>query len=119
MTKRTMTLGKAAERIGSGPCQYKLLAICGASWAAGAMEVFIISYVIPNVIRQWSLTSGPAELIGTAVFVGMLVGVWFWGTITDYVGRKIGFQLTVLVNSIFGSCPRCLPDTSGFWCCGP
>ncbi|MGD2165111.1 MAG: MFS transporter, partial [Anaerolineae bacterium] len=29
-------------------------------------------------------------------------GAWFWGTITDYVGRKIGFQLTVLIDSVFG-----------------
>ncbi len=32
----------------------------------------------------------------------MLAGAWFWGTITDYVGRKLGFQLTVLVDSVFG-----------------
>ncbi len=97
-----MTVGEAVEEIGVGPFQYKLLAICGASWAADAMEVIIISYVIPNVIRQWSLTSAQAGLIGTAIFIGMLVGAWFWGTITDYVGRKIGFQLTVLVDSVFG-----------------
>ena len=102
MAKRTMTVGEAVEQIGVGPFQYKLLAICGASWAADAMEVLIISYVIPNVIREWSLTSGQAGLIGTAIFVGMLLGAWFWGTITDYVGRKIGFQLTVLIDSVFG-----------------
>jgi len=97
-----MTVGEAVEEIGVGPFQYKLLAICGASWAADAMEVIIIAYVIPNVIRQWSLTSAQAGFIGTAIFVGMLLGAWFWGTITDYVGRKIGFQLTVLVDSAFG-----------------
>jgi putative MFS transporter len=97
-----MTVGEAVEEIGVGPFQYKLLAICGASWAADAMEVVIISYVIPNVIRQWSLESAQAGLIGTAIFVGMLVGAWFWGTISDYVGRKLGFQLTVLVDSVFG-----------------
>ncbi len=100
--ERAMTVGQAVEEIGVGPFQYKLLAICGASWAADAMEVVIISYVIPSVIRQWSLTSGQAGLIGTAIFIGMLVGAWFWGTITDYVGRKIGFQLTVLIDSVFG-----------------
>jgi putative MFS transporter len=102
MSERTLTVGEAVEEIGVGPFQYKLLAICGASWAADAMEVIIISYVIPVVVRQWSLTSAQAGLIGTAIFVGMLLGAWFWGTITDYVGRKIGFQLTVLVDSVFG-----------------
>ncbi|MGD8969517.1 MAG: MFS transporter [Anaerolineae bacterium] len=102
MNERTLTVGEAVEEIGVGPFQYKLLAICGASWAADAMEVIIIAYVIPIVVRQWSLTSAQAGLIGTAIFVGMLGGAWFWGTITDYVGRKLGFQLTVLVDSVFG-----------------
>jgi putative MFS transporter len=102
MNERTLTVGEAVEEIGIGPFQYKLLAICGATWAADAMEVIIIAYVIPIVIRQWSLTSAQAGLIGTAIFIGMLAGAWFWGTITDYVGRKIGFQLTVLVDSVFG-----------------
>ncbi|MGD2143511.1 MAG: MFS transporter [Anaerolineae bacterium] len=102
MSERTLTVGEAVERIGVGPFQHRLLAICGVSWAADAMEVIIIAYVIPVVVRQWALTSAQAGLIGTAIFVGMLVGAWFWGTITDYVGRKIGFQLTVLVDSVFG-----------------
>ena len=102
MAARTLTIGEAIEEIGVGRFQYKLLAICGASWAADAMEVIIISYVIPTVLRQWSLTSAQAGFIGTAIFIGMLLGAWFWGTITDYVGRKIGFQLTVLVDSVFG-----------------
>jgi putative MFS transporter len=97
-----MTIGQAIEQIGVGRFQYKLLAICGIGWAADAMEVIIISYVIPQVIQEWSLTTGQAGFIGTAIFLGMLIGAWFWGTITDYVGRKIGFQLTVLVDSIFG-----------------
>jgi putative MFS transporter len=100
--ERTMTIGQAIEQIGVGRFQYKLLAICGIGWAADAMEVIIISYVIPQVIQEWSLTTGQAGFIGTAIFLGMLIGAWFWGTITDYVGRKIGFQLTVLVDSIFG-----------------
>ena len=102
MEEKTLTVSEAVEEIGIGPFQRKLLAICGVSWAADAMEVIIISYVIPIVVAQWSLTSGQAGFIGTAIFLGMLVGAWFWGTITDYVGRKIGFQVTVLVDSVFG-----------------
>lgn len=102
MAERTLTIDEAIEQIGLGRFQYKLLAICGAGWAADAMEVILIAFVIPAVIREWSLTSAQAGFIGTAIFLGMLAGAWFWGTITDYVGRKLGFQLTVLVDSIFG-----------------
>lgn len=97
-----MTIEEAIEQVGIGRFQYKLLAICGAGWAADAMEVLLIAFVLPAVIRDWQLTQPQAGLIGTAVFVGMLAGAWFWGTISDYIGRRLGFQLTVLVDSVFG-----------------
>lgn len=100
--ERALTIDEVIEEIGLGRFQYKLLAICGVGWAADAMEVIIIAFVIPAVIREWSLTSGQAGFIGTAIFLGMLAGAWFWGTISDYVGRKLGFELTVLVDSVFG-----------------
>jgi putative MFS transporter len=102
MKKRTLTIGEAIEEIGFGRFQTRLLAICGVGWAADAMEVIIIAYVIPQVIQEWGLTSGQAGFIGTAIFLGMLLGAWFWGTMSDYIGRKMGFQLTVLIDSVFG-----------------
>jgi len=102
MAHRTMTIEEAIERIGVGRFQYKLLAICGVGWAADAMEVIIIAFVIPAVITEWQLTTAQAGFIGTAIFIGMLVGAWFWGIITDRIGRKPSFQLTVLVDSVFG-----------------
>jgi len=102
MTNHTTTVEQAIEDIGVGRFQYKLLAICGAGWAADAMEVIIIAFVLPSVIRQWQLSTAQAGYMGTAIFIGMLIGAWFWGTITDRIGRKFGFQMTVLVDSIFG-----------------
>jgi putative MFS transporter len=46
MDERTLTVSEAVEEIGVGRFQHKLLAICGASWAADAMEVIIISYFL-------------------------------------------------------------------------
>lgn len=96
------TLEEAVEAIGFGRFQRKLLLICGAGWAADAMEVLIIAFVIPAVIKEWGLQPQQAGFLGTAIFLGMLAGAWFWGTISDYIGRKWGFQLTVLVDSVFG-----------------
>ncbi len=102
MQNRSMTIEEAIEQIGVGRFQYKLLAICGAGWAADAMEVLIVAFVIPSVIKEWSLTTAQAGLIATAIFIGMLAGAWFWGMISDRIGRKMGFELTVLIDSIFG-----------------
>ena len=90
------------DEIGFGPFQRKLMVICGIGWAADAMEVLLIAFVLPAIIQEWGLSAGQAGLLGTAIFLGMLGGAWFWGTISDYIGRKLGFQLTVLIDSVFG-----------------
>lgn len=90
------------DEIGFGPFQRKLMVICGIGWAADAMEVLLIAFVLPAIIKEWGLSAAQAGLLGTAIFLGMLGGAWFWGTISDYIGRKLGFQLTVLIDSVFG-----------------
>ncbi len=101
-TAREWTFDEAIQQVGFGAFQRKLMVICGVGWAADAMEVLLISFALPAVISEWGLSKGQAGFIGTAIFLGMLAGAWFWGTISDYIGRKTGFQATVLIDSVFG-----------------
>ncbi|WP_448594735.1 MFS transporter [Thermoflexus hugenholtzii] len=98
----TWTFEEAIDRVGLGRFQYKLMAICGAGWAADAMEVLLISFALPAIRQEWGLSTAQAGLLGTAIFLGMLAGAWFWGTLSDRIGRKLGFILTVLIDSGFG-----------------
>jgi len=107
---RKLAVEEVIEQIGIGRFQWKLLAICGSGWAADAMEVLIIAFVIPALIKEWNLTSQQAGFLGTAIFLGMLAGAWFWGTVSDYIGRRLGFQLTVLVDSVFGFLSALAPN---------
>ncbi|HXF70941.1 MAG TPA: MFS transporter [Thermoflexus sp.] len=102
MAALTMTFDEAIDRVGLGRFQYKLMAICGAGWAADAMEVLLISFALPAISQEWKLTTTQAGLLGTAIFLGMLAGAWFWGMLSDRIGRKLGFILTVLIDSGFG-----------------
>lgn len=98
------------DRAGLGPFQRRLLAICGLSWAADAAEVLIISFALPAVRQEWGLSPAEAGLIVTATFLGMLAGAWFWGTISDYIGRRTGFILTILIFAVFGTLAAFAPS---------
>jgi putative MFS transporter len=98
----TLTVQEAIDRIGFGRFQKRLLAVCGVTWAADGAEVLLLGFALPSVIEDFGISTTQAGLIASATFAGMLVGAWFWGTISDYIGRRLGFQLTVLIFAIFG-----------------
>ncbi|MDD5369056.1 MAG: MFS transporter [Anaerolineaceae bacterium] len=97
-----LSFEEAIDQIGFGRFQQKLLFICGLGWAADAMEVLLISFALPAIRQEWNLTSAQTGLLGTAIFLGMLVGAWFWGRLSDGIGRKVSFIATVLIASLFG-----------------
>jgi MFS transporter, putative metabolite:H+ symporter len=101
-TTRTMTVQEAVDRIGFGRFQKKLLGVCGVTWAADGAEVLLLGFALPSIIGEFGITTAQAGLVATATFAGMLVGAWFWGTISDYIGRRAGFQITVLIFALFG-----------------
>jgi len=99
---RALTVQEAIDRIGFGRFQKRLLAVCGVTWAADGAEVLLLGFALPSVIEDFGISTTQAGLIASATFAGMLVGAWFWGTISDYIGRRLGFQLTVLIFALFG-----------------
>ena len=76
--------------------------ICGLGWAADAMEVLLIAFALPSIAEEWDLSNTQKGLLATAIFLGMLAGAWFWGWISDRIGRKTGFVSTVAIDSVFG-----------------
>ena len=101
-TAGTQTVQEAVDQIGFGRFQKRLLGVCGVTWAADAAEVLLLGFALPAIIAEFGISTAQGGLIATATFAGMLVGAWFWGTISDYVGRRMGFQLTVLIFAVFG-----------------
>jgi len=101
-TTRTSTVQEAVDQIGFGRFQKRLLGVCGITWAADGAEVLLLGFALPSLIGEFGITTTQGGLTVTATFAGMLVGAWFWGTISDYIGRRMGFQVTVLIFALFG-----------------
>src|SRR5215207_3435220 len=99
---RATTVQEAVDQIGFGRFQKRLLGVCGVTWAADGAEVLLLGLALPSIIGEFGITTAQGGLIASATFAGMLVGAWFWGTISDYIGRRLGFQLTVMIFALFG-----------------
>nr|WP_244977050.1 MFS transporter [Deinococcus humi] len=90
--------------MGLGRFQWRLLAICGLTWAADAMEVLLVGFALPGISVAFGLERGSAEATGllSATFAGMLLGALFWGWLADRIGRRTVFLTTVALGVVFG-----------------
>jgi putative MFS transporter len=98
---KTESIGHLINQTGTGRFQRKMLLICGLCWAFNAMEIMIIAFILPGLKFQWRLAPAEEGLISGSIFIGMLLGAWFWGMASDYIGRKKAFIATVIIYSLF------------------
>ena len=105
-----MTIDEAIEHIGVGRFQWRLLLVNGLTWAADAMEVLMIGFLIGPVAAAFNLARPQAAYIGSLTFAGMFLGAWIWGTIADRIGRRKVFLWTVLQTAIFGTLAAFSPN---------
>ncbi len=105
-----LSLDAVIDQIGMGRFQRKLIAVAGVSWAADAMEVLLIGFLVPAIIASWKISRDQAGLLVTALFVGMMVGAWLWGNVADRIGRKAVFVLTILIAAVGGLLSALAPN---------
>eukprot|EP01083_Nonionella_stella_P123299 371473_1 len=104
------TIDEAISHIGNGKFQYQLMLLTGGIWAADAMEMMLLSFVMPILKDEWSLASPLDGAISSVVFAGMLVGTAFWSICADKIGRKKVVLVSNLGCAIFGALSGLVPN---------
>ncbi|TVT98817.1 hypothetical protein EJB05_55864, partial [Eragrostis curvula] len=100
----TYTVDEALVSMGFGKFQAFVLAYSGMAKISEAMEMMLLSFVGQSVQTEWELSAQAESLITSVVFVGMLVGAYAWGIVSDNHGRRqvlphlVGFNFTALVT---------------------
>lgn len=82
------TVDDALLSSGFGRFQMLILSYAGIGLIAEAMEMMLLSFVGPSVQLEWKLTSHQESMITSVVFVGMLIGAYSWGVVSDNYGRR-------------------------------
>ena len=66
-----------------------------------AADFALFGAALPLISREFSLGPAQAGLLATVGLVGAFFGALFWGTISDYIGRRTAFQATVGIFAVF------------------
>ncbi|EEK53485.1 metabolite transport protein yceI [Bacillus cereus BGSC 6E1] len=78
----------------------KLLGIAGLGWLFDAMDVGMLSFVMVALQKDWGLSTQEMGWIGSINSIGMSVGALVFGILSDKIGRKSVFIITLLLFSI-------------------
>jgi putative MFS transporter len=76
-----------------------VLAFFGVMFDAADFALF--GAALPPIAREFGLGPAQSGLLATVGLIGAFLGALFWGTISDYIGRRTSFQATVGIFALF------------------
>ena len=76
---------------------YRLLVLVGIGWLFDAMDTGLVSFILPELGKDWSLAPAQLGWIVSISFVGMALGAVISGWFADRFGRKTVFAGTMAV----------------------
>jgi MFS family permease len=94
--------------------QYKIFIMAALIVAADGMEMTVISLLRKPLMSEWGLDDNSFSLLGSTVFLGLLIGNLIGGYFADLFGRKKCIIGITVVFCIFGVISALAPDVYVF-----
>ncbi|MFB9770263.1 MFS transporter [Lactiplantibacillus modestisalitolerans] len=80
----------------------KLLLLIGTAWLFDALDVALLSFIMPVIKESWHLTGSQLGAVSAVTSLGMMIGALGCGYLADKWGRKPVMIMTLLLFS-FGN----------------
>ncbi|XP_029624911.1 synaptic vesicle glycoprotein 2C [Salmo trutta] len=89
------------QECGHGRFQWQLFFVLGMALMSDGVEVFVVGFVLPSAELDMCVPNSGAGWLGSIVYLGMMIGAFFWGGLSDKVGRKQCLLIAMSVNGFF------------------
>ncbi|KAI4568528.1 hypothetical protein MJT46_019642 [Ovis ammon polii x Ovis aries] len=89
------------QECGHGRFQWALFFVLGMALMADGVEVFVVGFVLPSAETDLCIPNSGSGWLGDIVYLGMMVGAFFWGGLADKVGRKQSLLICMSINGFF------------------
>lgn len=99
---KSKLINKAIQDIGMGSYNWQLFVLCGFGWFADNLWLQGVSLTLPSLSAEFDIPEKTVRYTTSACFVGLSAGSFLWGIGSDFFGRRIAFNLTLLITSVFG-----------------
>jgi len=112
---KSKLINKAIQDIGMGRYNWQLFVLCGFGWFADNLWMQGVSLTLPSLSAEFGVSEKSVRYTTSALFVGLCLGSFFWGIGSDIMGRRVAFNVTLLITSIFGIASSYAPSWG--WVC--
>ncbi|KAG6009055.1 hypothetical protein E4U21_003387 [Claviceps maximensis] len=99
---KSKLINKAIGDIGMGRYNWQLFVLCGFGWFADNLWLQGVSLTLPSLSAEFDISEKSVRYTTSACFVGLSLGSFAWGIGSDFFGRRIPFNFTLLITSIAG-----------------
>lgn len=89
------------ERLPFSPWHRSFLLVAFFGTLFDAADFALFGAALPAIAREFHLGPQQAGLLATVGLMGAFLGALFWGTISDYIGRRTAFQTTIGIFAVF------------------
>jgi len=89
------------ERLPFSAWHKRLLTVAFFGTMFDAADFAMFGAALPPIAREFGLAPAQAGLLATSGLFGAFLGALFWGTISDYIGRRAAFQTTIGIFALF------------------
>ncbi|XP_075951370.1 synaptic vesicle glycoprotein 2C-like isoform X3 [Anarhichas minor] len=105
------------QECGHGRFQWQLFFVLGLALMSDGVEVFVVGFVLPSAETDMCVPNSGAGWLGSVVYLGMMFGAFFWGGLSDRVGRKQCLLISLSVNGFFAFLSSFVQGYSMFLVC--
>uniref|UniRef100_A0A673GB23 Synaptic vesicle glycoprotein 2C-like n=1 Tax=Sinocyclocheilus rhinocerous TaxID=307959 RepID=A0A673GB23_9TELE len=89
------------QECGHGRFQWQLFFTLGLALMSDGVEVFVVGFVLPSAEMDMCVPDSRSGWLGSIVYLGMMVGAFFWGGMADKVGRRQCLLICMSMNGFF------------------
>jgi MFS transporter, putative metabolite:H+ symporter len=89
------------ERLKFSRWHRNLALLAAAGVLLDAADFALFGAALPGISKEFSFGPAQAGFLATVGLIGAFLGALFWGTISDYIGRRTAFAATIGIFAAF------------------
>ncbi|CAM1508394.1 Fc.00g052420.m01.CDS01 [Cosmosporella sp. VM-42] len=98
--KKVSIMNEALIDLGMGSFQWKIFAMTGFGWFVDNFWMQAITIISPPVRTEFAVKR--IAFLTVAKYAGLVVGSTVWPMTADFIGRRLAFNITLLISSVAG-----------------